>query len=47
MLVLDRGHKGVNLIMNHVCGYQISKVRKGRGKTGEENVMILEKREGI
>lgn len=47
MLVLDRGHKGVNLIMNHVCGYQINKVRKGRGKTGEENVMILEKREGI
>lgn len=47
MLVLNRGHKGVNLIMNHVGGYQINKVRKGRGKTGEENVMILEKREGI
>lgn len=47
MLVLDRGHKGMNLIMNYVGDYQSNKVRKGRGKTGEKNMMILEKREGI
>lgn len=45
MLVLGRGHEGMNLNMNYVCSYQLNKVRRGRGKTGEENMMILEKRE--
>lgn len=45
MLVLGRGHEGVNLSMKYVCSDQLNKVRRSRGKTGEENMMILEKRE--
>lgn len=44
MLELGEGHEGMNPSMNYVCSYQLNKVRRGRGNTGEENMMILEKR---